>query len=316
MKILVAITACVVVGGCSWNSKTVSTASYKMADIDTAKTVTELRLYAYVNSSESCSLSPGTTEAASLLAATLIGAGVKQVAAYGKEQLDLAINYLKSDVKIDAKTLLAQPAVSESGDTTTRICALVVYGEFKAPSADDPVAKEFFSSLASKSGLNMGMMSSRLGQYKVNPSSQYGIRSELVGQPAFLGEFEIKPISNLNPASGKVVYRVSPILVLYPHPLHKGVSTWFDRSLSVELGFSDAKAIIQLEGLKPGALYKQSQLVTRVSIVQGSSAVPINILTGSVIEGPDKAPSGKVLEMSKEAIDAKVADYNAKADGK
>lgn len=296
----------VIVSGCSWNAGTINTADYKLKSLDSDEAVEELRVFVSSDTRKSCATRTGKNESSALFTATVVGAAVKSVAAYGKEQADVAINYLKSDVKATGKTTLTETSFHEK----SRLCVLLVYGIFNTP--DKVSGNDFWNELNASLGEEPGKIQMLLTDYSSMNEKLVNPVNTLVGKPAFFAEFEISTIDGKPaPQTGKVIYTVKPDLLVYPHPLHKGVINWFDRNLSVEIAFGDVKAAVSFDKLKPKAIYKAKQMFTRTAVVEGKAPTNFSVLTATIIEGPDKAPTDKILGLAKDAIDAKVADYNA-----
>jgi len=322
MRKILLVSLSTILASCGWGPKTVSTKDYDIADIKPSESVEELRVY-----SQMAAKCPGDLlgqEAVVPLGAILLGSAIKQVAAYGKEQVDIAIKYLQSDVKITGKSFLptANMAPSNPLAKPMKLCVFAVYGKFHNKKNYDsdksiPTTSNFdpFFLSVPNSRVNEAFRET-FNQYRMSGDISPSPTEGLVGKPAFMVELSAVVVAGTEKSSKKYLYNVKPTFLWYPHALHKGVFDRAKRDLTIELGFADVKTVTPLDGFTPGHVYASDDFAARFSLVEGLKTSTANVVTLSIIEGPDKIPSDKALSIINDGIKAKSDDMTKRIDEK
>jgi hypothetical protein len=305
-----------VLTACSWGPKTVNTQVYKISDITPPESIEELRVYSQM--SDKCPGDYLKKEAVVPLGALLLGSAVKQIAAYGKDQVDIAIKYLQGDVKLSGKSFLPSANMAPSSPTARplKLCVMAVYGMYGrsdlAASYDN--FKAMFS-LIPESRIDVAFMD-KIKSYRISGDKSPNPLEGIIGNPVYILEVSAVVIAGGSPAETKFTYDVTPTFMWYPHALHKRVFDNAKRALTVELGFSDVQAILPLDGLQAGHFYTGDDFAAKFSLIEGLKTTTTNVVTISVTEGPDKIPSDKVLSVINDGIKAKADELSKKIDDK
>lgn len=314
MKRIIGVAISCTLAACSWGPKTISTKDYNISDIKPPDSVEELRVYTQM--ADKCPADSLNREVAVPLGAMLLGSAVKQVAAYGKEQVDIAIKYLQSDVKISGKSFISTASMApvNPGSPPPKLCILAVYGKFGDSKPEDTLntLTEIFR-VSKAAGSRIDKKFERtLENYKISGDKSPRPVDGLIGKPAFMLEMSAMVVAGTNATQKKFLYRVEPTYLWYPHALHKSVFDRAKRNLTVETDFADVKNIIPLDGFTAGHVYVADDFASRFSLTEGVKSSSVNVVTISVTEGPDKVPTDRALNIISDAIKAKTDELSAR----
>lgn len=316
MKKIFVFFASSLLAACNWGPKTVNTKDYSIEDVKLSEPIEELRVFSQVRSK--CATETLKMETALPLGAVVLGSAIKQVAAYGKDQVDIAIKYLQGDVKISGVSFLSNSSLVPlpSPAQPPKLCILAVYGRFNTDGKVSAV--DTFRKIQVKNGMNEKVETfiTALGEYRLSGDNSPSPLSGLVGNPVFFVEIKAEIVSGGESPEAKYIYKIAPTYLWYPHPLHKGVFDRAKRDLTVEVAFSDVKAITSLDGFPAGHMYRANDFSSRFSFVEGVKKPTLNVVSLSIIEGPDKVPSDKALAIINDAIKAKGDELASKLDEK
>ncbi|BBP66266.1 MULTISPECIES: hypothetical protein [Pseudomonas] len=320
MKNGLLILSSALLASCSWGPKTVSTKSYDISDIHRNESIEELRVFTKIG--EKCATETLGKETVLPLGAVVLGSAIKQIAAYGKEQVDIAIKYLQGDVKISGKSLLSNANMTPAPAPTPspKLCMLAIYGTFKTtPTSDDKNKTiQTFKKIQIQNKIDErdNVFIEDLKEYEMAGVNSENPVDSLIGNPVFMVEMKAYVVTGSDPSSSKYLYKVTPTFLWYPHSLHKGVFQRAKRDLSVEVAFADVKSISPLDGFPAGFMYKGSDFASRFSLVEGSKSATVNVVSVTVIEGPDKVPTDKALAIVNDAIKAKAEELSKEIEDK
>jgi hypothetical protein len=305
--------------GCNWNERTVNTEQYDISKIPVTANIEELRAYSQI--SDKCPMESYGGETLSPLVVTALGSVVKQIAAYGGEQIAIARNYLNGDVHLDAKTLIGENAFVRGTDS--KLCVLVIYGAFSQQRLE--LEKETISSHQRPSDIlevlsekykivkSDSTLKDDFSNYRLSGTPSLASESpldHLTGNPTFMAEFAVSYASTDDNPKANKVYIFQPTFLLYPHALHKAVFDHAKRDLTIEISLADVTVSTPLHGFLSGNIYNKTGLASRFTIAEGKVDVPVNAITVSVIEGPDKVPTDKALNVLDDVIKAKTDQLN------
>lgn len=290
--------ACMFLGvfGCkSYEAGSFRTGNINYESLKENEPLKEMRIYQHKTFMENnCAFETGEQSPGAALAISALGYVGKEIIAYGKSELEKRAAYLESDVVINAKALHSSKWPDESVENENSLCILIVAGEF-SDKGDKEVSRRFRESQLSS--LNEQGFSNKMADYKFEaPGSSFELSNpfnNLAVDPSFI--FEAKVISAKDPVSNKWQFYVIPTYLFYPEPLHMMSKTGLSRKLSVELNIGDAKAAINLDGVKSGVTYSSALLKPRFAVTDAKGADASTLLTAKVIEGPDKMPTAKLM---------------------
>lgn len=320
MKKSFLIISSALLASCSWGPKTVSTKSYDISDIKHNESIEELRVFTRVG--ERCATETLSKETILPLPAVILGSAVKQIAAYGKEQIDIAIKYLQSDVKISGRSFLSKANIAPppAPIPPPKLCMLAIYGTFNTTPTEEHKnnAIETFKKIQIQNKIDErdNVFIENLKEYRMAGNSSASPVDSLVGNPVFMVEIKANVVTGSDPSPDKYLYKIIPTFLWYPHPLHKGVFQRAKRDLSIEVAFADVKSISTLDGFPSGHMYKGTDFTSRFSLVEGSKSAAINVISVTVIEGPDKVPTDKALAVVNDVIKAKAEELSSNIDKK
>lgn len=320
MKVGLLIFSALLLISCSWGPKTVSTKNYEISDVKRNGSIEELRVFSKVSSR--CATETLSKETVVPLGAVILGSAIKQVAAYGKEQVDIAIKYLQSDVKVSGKSFLSKADMTPAPEPTPspKLCILAIYGTFNTgpTAADEAQTIQTFKKIQVQNGIEAAddVFIEDLKEYEMAGLNSASPIDGLIGNPVFMVEIKAEVVTGSDPSPEKYLYKVIPTYLWYPHSLHKGVFQRAKRDLSVEVGFADVKSISMLDGFSSGHMYKGRDFASRFSLVEGSKKSTVNVVSVTVIEGPDKVPADKALAVVNDAIKAKTDELSKKVEEK
>lgn len=298
--------------GCSgYDSNSFNDSAYSYEDLKSNEPVQEIRVFVINDSSGSCPLQSTSETPAALIPIAVWGA--KEVLAFGKTQLEKKAEYLESDIKLAGKLTLSGNWPPTTIDKKTGLCVLLVAGSFSANSSGRDALERFRQSQRPNLAIDgIAGFEAIINQYKLPIPSRkpiVGAFSGLTKDPAFVLEARI---SASRAQDGTANYVIAPTYLFYPVPLHKLSTKNSPRALSASFTFADATASLSFDKFQSGSSYETAQLQTRYAVAQSVSGEAFGALGVVVTEGPDKAPTAKVLR----DIAAQEANLNAYIDTK
>lgn len=279
---------------------------YDLETLGGTRAVQELRVF--TTNAGKCAFE-STPEAAPLVGIAA-GFAVEQISKYVFSQLEEQSKYLKANLTLSAQTGLDEPWPSQDAapvdvieKSENNLCILLVAGEFESEAPPGKTASisdgtAFTNKLMSKVYGTKGDPNapSVLSSYSfIRPgisTTQGNPFKGLKGDPQLVAEFRV--------ASGrsgdKIISYISPMLLLYPHPLHEGAVNGPKRPFNITFGFGGSEATLVLDKYKSGELYSSDMLKTALAELvsdAGKKAVSLKI---TVNEGPDGMATAQVLD--------------------
>jgi hypothetical protein len=305
--------------GCAgYESTSFNETSYKYSDLTSNAPVEEVRVFMMKDTAGHCPMQSTNETAAALIPVAVWG--VKELLALGKAQLEKRAEYLESDIKLTGRLTVPGNWPPSSVDPKTGLCVLLVAGTYSGNVSGTDVLEGFRQAQRpdlEREGLTG--FEATINQYRLpvpGKSPIIGPFNGMTKDPAFILEARI---SVMKAGDGSTSYAIVPTYLFYPLPLHKMTSKKLARALSVNFTLADTTASLSLDKFKSGGSFEANQLKTRYALAQSATGQPFGALGIVVTEGPDKAPTAKVLRdlVAQEAsintfIDAKAAEKLAK----
>lgn len=294
-SLLLAVPFALVASCSSYNEGDFESRDYEYSTINLTPNIMDTRVYQLTDAT--CTSVSTVSGNESGTAFVLAGASLlaKELIAYGKAELEARAKYLESDVRLSANAFLIEdwPGSDVPGDSIDgeSLCLLIVAGTFASQSQGNTGFSEWLTQSAKLDATKLNNYSLAAPSPRKENQSPF---SGLVGKPDFVAEIKITPL--IRGGNKQIVHMARPLMVFYPHALHKISSDAVTRDVAIELQFGESKVSLPLDNLKPGSLYRADVLPTRFVATEMPADVMYRNIGITVIEGPDRLPTADVLK--------------------